>query len=102
MAGKRRSYPNYRAMGFLSRKKKPQPVVEDTHPLEEELRGMEEAVPEAQYRDSDVDGTPLDGGVPVQDEGAPAAGPVADEYSSSSQAAGEEHPSAPPAGEAEP
>ncbi|HWH20109.1 MAG TPA: AAA family ATPase [Solirubrobacterales bacterium] len=72
-------------MGFLSRKKKPQPVVEDNHPLEEELRGMEEAVPEAQYVDA----------------GAPAAGPVADEYSSSSQAAGEEHPSAPPADEAE-
>ncbi len=71
-------------MGFLSRKKKPQPVVEDTHPLEEELKGMEEAVPEAQYVE-DVDG------------GAPTAGPVADEYSSSSQAAGEEHPSAPPA-----
>ena len=71
-------------MGFLSRKKKPQPVLEDTHPLEEELRGMEEAVPEAQYP-ADVDGTP------------PTAGPVADEYSSSSQAAGEEHPSAPPA-----
>jgi chromosome partitioning protein len=33
-------------MGFLSRKKKPQPVIEETHPLEEELRGMEEAVPE--------------------------------------------------------
>jgi chromosome partitioning protein len=58
-------------MGFLSRKKKPQPVVEDTHPLEEELRGMEEAVPEAQYP-VDVDGTPLDGG-------APTAGPVADD-----------------------
>jgi chromosome partitioning protein len=88
-------------MGFLSRKKKPQPVIEDTHPLEEELRGMEEAVPEAQYRD-DVDGTPLGGGATPLDEGAPdrgapAAGPVADEYSSSSQAAGEEHPSAPPA-----
>jgi chromosome partitioning protein len=86
-------------MGFLSRKKKPQPVVEDTHPLEEELRGMEEAVPEAQYP-GDGDGTPLDGGVP--DRGAPTAGPVADEYSSSSQAAGEEHPSAPPADGAEP
>jgi chromosome partitioning protein len=71
-------------MGFLSRKKKPQPVIEDTHPLEEELRGMEEAVPESQYP-GDIDGTP------------PTAGPVADEYSSSSQAAGEEHPSAPPA-----
>src|ERR1700754_4586511 len=82
-------------MGFLSRKKKPQPVVEDTHPLEEELRGMEEAVPEAQYRD-DLDGTRLGEGPTELDGGAPAAGPVADEYSSS-QAAGEEHPSAPPA-----
>jgi chromosome partitioning protein len=80
-------------MGFLSRKKKPQPVVEDNHPLEEELRGMEEAVPEAKYVDA-VDDAPQGGG-------APAAGPVADEYSSSSQAAGEEHPSAPPADEAE-
>src|ERR1700742_2352410 len=66
-AGKRQSHPNYRAMGFLSRKKKPEPVVEDTHPLEEELKGMEEAVPEAQYVDSDG--------------GAPAAGPVAEEAS---------------------
>ena len=42
------SHPNIRAMGFLSRKKKnPEPVVtEDTHPLEEELARMEEAVPE--------------------------------------------------------
>jgi chromosome partitioning protein len=42
------SHPNYRAMGFLSRKKKNREpaVVEETHPLEEELLGMEEAVPE--------------------------------------------------------
>jgi chromosome partitioning protein len=35
-------------MGFLSRKKKHEPtnVVEETHPLEEELQRMEEAVPE--------------------------------------------------------
>ncbi|MGH2937968.1 MAG: ParA family protein [Solirubrobacterales bacterium] len=35
-------------MGFLSRKKKSREhaVVEETHPLEEELQGMEEAVPE--------------------------------------------------------
>jgi chromosome partitioning protein len=84
-------------MGFLSRKKKPQPVIEDTHPLEEELRGMEEAVPEAQYR-GDGDGTRLDDAPTSLDGGAPTAGPVADEYSSSSQAAGEEHLSAPPAG----
>jgi chromosome partitioning protein len=35
-------------MGFLSRKKKHEPtnVIEETHPLEEELQRMEEAVPE--------------------------------------------------------
>ncbi len=40
-------------MGFLSRKKKnPEPaVVEDTHPLEEELARMEEAVPERPVND---------------------------------------------------
>jgi chromosome partitioning protein len=38
-------------MGFLSRKKKPEPVVEDTQPLEEELQGMEEAVPERPVND---------------------------------------------------
>jgi chromosome partitioning protein len=72
-------------MGFLSRKKKTEhAVVEETHPLEEELQGMEEAVPER----------------PVMDEAPPAAGPVADERTSSSQAAGEVRPSAPPADEA--
>jgi chromosome partitioning protein len=79
-------------MGFLSRKKKTEhAVVEETHPLEEELQGMEEAVPErpvvAESRD-DVDVAP------------PTAGPVADERTSSSQAADEAHPSAPPAEEA--
>jgi chromosome partitioning protein len=86
-------------MGFLSRKKKPEPVVaEDTHPLEEELQRMEEAVPErpvadyeAEYDDSEYEDD--------FDEGAPTAGPVADERTSSSQAAGEVHPSAPPADE---
>ena len=40
-------------MGFLSRKKKnPEPVVtEETHPLEEELQRMEEAVPERPVTD---------------------------------------------------
>ncbi len=40
-------------MGFLSRKKKtPEPVVtEETHPLEEELQRMEEAVPERPAND---------------------------------------------------
>ncbi len=92
-------------MGFLSRKKKnPEPVVtEDTHPLEEELARMEEAVPERlenEYqepaRDYD-DYEPEAGYEDDVDEGAPTAGPVPDEYTSSSQAAGEAHPSAPPA-----
>jgi chromosome partitioning protein len=40
-------------MGFLSRKKKNREpaVVEETHPLEEELQGMEEAVPERPVND---------------------------------------------------
>ena len=80
-------------MGFLSRKKKPEPaVVEETHPLEEELARMEEAVPERPVNDYV--------GFDDYDESAPTAGPVADEYPSSSQAAGEEHSSAPPAEEA--
>jgi chromosome partitioning protein len=85
-------------MGFLSRKKKnPEPaVVEETHPLEEELQGMEEAVPERPVNDY----VALDEYVDEFDEGAPTAGPVADERTSSSQAAGEIRPSAPPAGEA--
>src|ERR1700761_2659029 len=79
-------------MGFLSRKKKnPEPaVVEDTHPLEEELARMEAAVPERGVSDW---------AEPYEDfdEGAPTAGPVPDEVSSSSQAAGEDPSSAPPA-----
>jgi chromosome partitioning protein len=85
-------------MGFLSRKKKPEPVVaEETHPLEEELARMEEAVPERpvadyepEYDDSEYEDDDFD-------EGAPTAGPVADERTSSSQAAGEVDPSTPPA-----
>jgi chromosome partitioning protein len=89
-------------MGFLSRKKKnPEPaVVEETHPLEEELQRMEEAVPERpvnDYVEPDYDGDEYEDDF---DEGAATAGPVADEHISSSQAAGEAHPSAPPAGEA--
>jgi chromosome partitioning protein len=85
-------------MGFLSRKKKnPEPaVVEDTHPLEEELQRMEEAVPERPVNvapEAEAGGDRQDG----FDEGAPTAGPVADEGSSSSQAAGEDPSSAPPA-----
>ena len=79
-------------MGFLSRKKKnPEPaVIEETHPLEEELQRMEEAVPE---RPVAVEPEPRDD----FDAAAPTAGPVPDEGSSSSQAAGEDPSSAPPA-----
>jgi chromosome partitioning protein len=93
-------------MGFLSRKKKNREpaVVEETHPLEEELQRMEEAVPERPVNDyepeyvddlvdDEVDEEP-------RDEGPRAAGPVADEGSSSSRAAGEDPSSAPPAAEA--
>jgi chromosome partitioning protein len=87
-------------MGFLSRKKKtPEPVVtEETRPLEEELARMEEAVPERPVEDyvAEYDDEPYEDDF---DEGAPAAGPVADERTSSSQAAGEVRPSAPPAEE---
>ncbi len=65
-------------MGFLSRKtKNATQVVEEPHPIVEELARMEEAVPER-----------------------PPAGPVAEDGPSSSQAAGEAPPSTPPAGEA--
>jgi chromosome partitioning protein len=60
-------------------------VVEEPHPIVEELEAMEEAVPER-----DDSGT----------EELRPAGPVADEDASSSQAAGESPSSAPPAGEA--
>ena len=32
-------------MGFLSRKTKPAPVIDEAHPMEEELEQMERAVP---------------------------------------------------------
>ncbi|HEX8689222.1 MAG TPA: AAA family ATPase, partial [Solirubrobacterales bacterium] len=66
-------------MGFLSRKSKSASVsVEEEHPIVEELQEMEEAVPEPSR----------------------PAGPVVDEGSSSSQAAGDDPSSTPPAGEA--
>src|SRR6476469_5888430 len=67
-------------MGFLSRKNKfaSAPVVDEPHPIVEELEQMEEAIPE----------TPL------------PASPVAQEGTSSSQAAGDVPSSTPPAGEA--
>src|SRR5215467_3426710 len=94
-------------MGFLSRKKKNREpaVVEETHPLEEELQGMEEAVPERHVDDYEPEYVELEQDGLVQDDfddELPTAGPVADEYPSSSQAAGEEYPSAPPADESPP
>jgi chromosome partitioning protein len=66
-------------MGFLSRKPKPAPVdLEEEHPIVAELEAMEEAVPERPQ----------------------PAGPVAEEDTSSSQAAGDAPSSTPPAGEA--
>jgi chromosome partitioning protein len=67
-------------MGFLSRKSKSAPVIEEPHPMEEELAQMERAVPPART-----------------DELSPA-GPVADEGTSSSQATGDAPSSTPPAG----
>jgi chromosome partitioning protein len=82
-------------MGFLSRKpkQKPAPIqVDEQHPIVEELQRMEEAVPERAGADT-WEGDDFD-----LDE-RPSAGPVVDEHSSSSQAAGEERPSTPPAEE---
>jgi chromosome partitioning protein len=81
-------------MGFLSRKKKNREpaVIEETHPLEEELQGMEEAVPERR-----LDEYPDPEPAYREPESAPAAGPGAYEGSSSSRAAGEDPSYAPPA-----
>jgi chromosome partitioning protein len=69
-------------MGFLSRKSKfKEPIVEE-HPIVEELEEMEAAVPES------------------PSEPRSPAGPVAQEGTSSSQAAGDVPSSTPPAGEA--
>ncbi len=67
-------------MGFLSRKKKNREpaVVEETHPLEEELQGMEEAVPERRVNDYEpeyVDDLSVDqGAADVREPFAPPAG----------------------------
>jgi chromosome partitioning protein len=79
-------------MGFLSRKNKfaPTPVVDEPHPIVEELEQMEEVVPER----------PQPAGPVAQDDGDQPAGPVAEGDTSSSQAAGDVPPSTPPAGDA--
>jgi chromosome partitioning protein len=93
-------------MGFLSRKKKNREpaVVEETHPLEEELQGMEEAVPERRLDEyPDPEPAYREPEPEYEDEidvSAPTAGPVPHEGSSSSQAAGEDPSYVPPADEA--
>jgi chromosome partitioning protein len=86
-------------MGFLSRKKKPEPVVtEENHPLEEELARMEEAVPERPVNDYVDSQYPDDGEYVVSeygegdrrddfDEGAPDPEPQAVAPTSEPQAA---------------
>jgi chromosome partitioning protein len=83
-------------MGFLSRKPKPAPVqIDEEHPIVEELQRMEEAVPERSAADT------WEGDDPETEEPRPV-GPVAEDDSSSSQAAGEEPSSPPPAGQRSP
>src|SRR5680860_26263 len=86
-------------MGFLSRKTKPAPVSsEDPHPIVEELKRMEEAVPERPDRNDKVPQASAAG--PVA-EGAPEpqpAGPVAGQGSPARPL--ETPDPTPPAGEA--
>jgi chromosome partitioning protein len=87
-------------MGFLSRKNKSKraPVVDEPHPIVEELQQMEEVVPEREGRwdDEVTDDARWD------DEGSERepTGPVAEEDPSSSQAAGDVPSSTPPVDEA--
>jgi chromosome partitioning protein len=62
-------------MGFLSRKKpKPAPVdIHEERPMEDELQGMEEAVPERYVDEAPKDDAPRDAG-PVSDSGLSLAG----------------------------
>ncbi|HEX3325109.1 MAG TPA: AAA family ATPase [Solirubrobacterales bacterium] len=91
-------------MGFLSRKNKsaPTPVVDEPHPIVEELQQMEEAVPErtTEPREEDSSERSAAGPVAEEDQRARPAGPVAEGDPSSSQAAGDVPPSTPSAGDA--
>jgi chromosome partitioning protein len=83
-------------MGFLSRKSKSAVPVEEPqeeHAIVDELRQMEEAVPERGTRER-----PPAGPVAQEGQAAKPAGPVAEGGTSSSQAAGDIPPSTPPAG----
>ncbi|HEY2335381.1 MAG TPA: AAA family ATPase [Solirubrobacterales bacterium] len=91
-------------MGFLSRKNKsaPAPVVDQPHPIVEELQEMEEAVPEREVesRADEISERSTAGPVTEEDQRARPAGPVAEGDPSSSRAAGDVPPSTPPAGDA--
>jgi chromosome partitioning protein len=77
-------------MGFLSRKTKPAPVIDDEpHPILEELERMEEAVPETPGRRD------------AEASDRSTTGPVTGTGSSSSQAAGDDPIPAPPVEETE-
>jgi chromosome partitioning protein len=84
-------------MGFLSRKNKSgsSSTVEEEHPIVEELRQMEDAVPERSGRD-DQGSERLPAGPVAEDEGARPAGPVAGQGTPPSSG-GEPSPT-PPAG----
>jgi chromosome partitioning protein len=64
-------------MGFLSRKSKfvSTPVAEEPHPIVEELRRMEEAVPETGADARDDDSSEGSAAGPVAEAGGPAGGP---------------------------
>jgi hypothetical protein len=80
-------------MGFLSRKKpKPAPVdIHEERPMEDELQGMEEAVPERYVDEAPKDDAPRDAG-PVSDSGLSLPG----ESSESSPPAGRDVEGRPP------
>jgi chromosome partitioning protein len=70
-------HANTRAMGFLSRKNKSAPVIDEPHPMEEELEQMERAVPS---KDSDPSAAGPDADeAPETDEGLAAPAAEADE-----------------------
>jgi chromosome partitioning protein len=81
-------------MGFLSRKNKtvppPEPSVEEAHPIIEELREMEDAVPERSHRDDEGPTTQPAGPVGAGDPPSPAVAKASSETVP---------PTPPPAGE---
>jgi chromosome partitioning protein len=91
-------------MGFLSRKSKSAPVVDEPHPIVEELKKMEEVVPEKGTDRSTTDATNGSAAGPVAgDADARPAGPVAagdpPPPAVAKASSGVGPPAAPPAGE---